>query len=201
MKYLKMLGLAAVSAMALLAVVGASSASATTLETVGGATTNTAVTLTASLEPTTTLKLKDTTGLELNTCTGGHVKGTTTKFTNPVTGPVEELTFTGCSHNVTIDNTGKLYVEQDLATTHGKVYSEEAEVTSFSTIFNEYLNCKTGVGTLLGTLTAASADTTHATLKVNASLDCFRTSNGATFTAKWEGAYEVTTPTGLGVSA
>jgi hypothetical protein len=194
MKYLKMLGLAVVSAMAMMAVT-AGTASATTLE-VSGVTKNSRVDISASLVGEVSLPLTSTSGGTLfNTCTGSTVGGyTTSPYTGTtVTGHITTLTFTGCKNPVTVHKMGTLHIEHIKNTTNGTLRSSGAEVTSYSTIFGTYLNCKTGEGTHLGTLTGVKEG--HALMHVNAALNCGITS------ALWAGTYTVTSPTGLGVSA
>ncbi|HEY5943448.1 MAG TPA: hypothetical protein VIT89_11400, partial [Solirubrobacterales bacterium] len=161
MKYLKMLGLAAVAAMALTAFT-AGSASATTLE-VSGVTQNKAVTLEATLKTGTSAILSRTDGSLANTCTGSTVKGTTvTPFTGAtVTGPISTLDFGPCERPVTVHKAGTLHVAHIAGTTDGTVTSSGAEVTVGS-IFGT-LNCKTGGGVDLGTLTGVDGSpSTHA---------------------------------------
>jgi hypothetical protein len=192
MKYLKMLGLAAVAAMALMAF-AAGTASATTLE-VNGVTQNKAVALSASIEPGTSAVLSRTDGSLANTCTTSNVAGTTSVFTGTkVTGALSTLTFESCTRPVTVHQKGQLYVEHEAGTTHGTVFSENAEVTvgtPFGTV-----NCKTGAGTDVGTLTGVASGS--ATMHINAVLNC----GFLLPSASWKGAYTVTSPSGLGVSA
>jgi hypothetical protein len=195
MKYVKMLGIAAMSAMAMMAV-SAGTAAATTLE-VNGSTTNHRVDISASLAAGASLPLTSTSGGTLfNTCTESTVGGhTTSPYTGTaVKGPITTLTFTGCKNNVTPHLYGTLTIEHIKGTTNGTLRSTGAEVTSYSTIFGTYLNCKTGEGTHLGTLAGAGTGK-HASMHVNAALNCGITS------ALWSGTYTVTSPTGLGVSA
>jgi hypothetical protein len=203
MKYLKMLGLTALSALALMAV-AAGSASATTLE-VGGVTQNKSVTLEASLKAGTTLILKNTSGSSENTCTKATLSGSTVSpYTGAtVTGPVSALQFgedangKGCTSPVTVHEKGTLHVSH-AGTTNGTLTSSGAVVTSYSSAFGVYLTCKTGTGTHLGTLTGVKEGS--ATAHINAVLNC----GFFVPSAKWEGTYVVTKPTekeGLGVSA
>jgi hypothetical protein len=203
MKYLKMLGLAAVAAMALTAVT-AGSASATTLE-VTGVTQNKSVSITASIAAGGTVRLSSF-GVTVNTCNQSHVAGHTTTaggsqgtekagFTGTrVGGPITSLSFSGCISPVTVHKGGGLAVEHIAGTTNGKVFSHGAEVTVFSVIHNTYINCLTGAGTLIGTITGVKHG--HATMHINATLNCAPHVSSA----KWEGTYTVTTE-GLGVSA
>jgi hypothetical protein len=196
MKYVKMLGLAAVAAMAFMAF-AAGSASATTLE-VNGTTQNSAITLTASLEPGSTATLRDTDNLTQDTCTESHVHGTTVApFTGTsVGGPIEELSFGGCTHTTHVLKKGSLSVSHITGTTDGTVTSTGAEVTVQSTIFSISIICKTGAGVDIGTLTGKT-NNEHATMDIDAVVNC----GFFVPTAKWEGEYLITKPTGLGVSA
>jgi len=196
MKYLKMLGLTAIAAMALMAVV-AGSASATTLE-IGGVTQNKAVTIEASLASGTSAILRDKNGTTNDTCTGSSVKGTTSVFTGAtVSGPIakkEDLSFSGCSHTTDVLAGGSLTVAWTSGT-NGTVSSSGAEVTVKSTVFGVSAICKTGAGTTIGTLTGVSSG--NATMHINATtLDC-----GALGTSSWTGTYAVTSPQGLGVES
>jgi len=190
MKYIKMLGLAAVAAMALTAFTAAS-ASATTLE-VKGEKQNGSVTLSSSLKAGTSAILKDTFGFSSNTCKASSVGGSTTTTTGTtVTGPAEGLSFGECARSVTVHTGGVLHVSHITGTTDGTVTSSEAKVTTGSPFGT--LTCETGAGKHLGTLTGSAAG--HATLVINAQLTC------SGISSKWEAEYTVTSPTGLGVVA
>ncbi len=191
MKYLKMLGLAAVAAMAMTAFT-AGSASATTLE-IGGVTQNGSVAISASLEGGTSAVLSRTDGSLANTCTKSTVKGSTETVTGAtVTGAIakNDLTFTSCTRPVEVHKGGTLHVAHTSGT-NGTVTSSGAEVT-VSSIFGT-LNCKTGEGAHLGTLTGVKEG--HATMDISAVLNC-----GIVPSATWNGTYTVTSPTGLGVT-
>jgi hypothetical protein len=190
MKYLKMLGLAAVAAMAMAAFT-AGSASATTLE-VGGKTTNASVLIKSSLKAGTSAVLRDTFGVSQNTCTVSEVEGdTNSPFTGAtVTGAVDKLTFSSCDKPVTVHSRGTLHISHVAGTTNGTVTSSGAQVTATGPF--GYLNCVTGAGTHLGTLTGKAAGS--AELAINATLNCG-------ISAKWVATYVVNSPSGLGVSA
>jgi hypothetical protein len=193
MKYLKMIGLAAIAAAVLMAIVGASAASATTLE-VEGVTKNASVSIVASLTPGTSALLKDSAGTTTDTCTTSEVKGATeSPFTGStyVGGIVSSLTFGNCSHTTTVLKPGKLDIDWD-GGTNGTVISTEAEVTVVSTAFGISAVCKTGAGTDIGTLTGVK--TGHALMHINGKISC-----GILGTSTWTGSYTVTSPTGLGV--
>jgi hypothetical protein len=193
MKLTKILGVLAVAAMALMAF--ASTASATTLE-VNGVKQTGAVTIKSSLKTGTSALLKDTGGFFANTCTVSTVEGKTTTFTGTtVGGPISSLTFSKCTEEpVVVDAPGSLTVENIAGTTNGTVRSIGAKVTSPSPF--GALTCVTAAspGTDIGILTGTSP---HATMDINAVLNCgfFLPS------AKWEGTYTVTSPTGLAVTS
>jgi hypothetical protein len=204
MKYVKMLGLAAVAAAALMAF--AASASATTLE-IGGVTQNKAVKIVATLSSGTSAILKDEFGTTTDTCTTSNVEGETseTKDANEtitpkvftggtmVGGTVSKLTFENCTHETKVDANGKLWVDWTSGT-NGDVYSSGAEVTVFSTFFGAIANCKTGASTKIGTL--AGVKTGKAKMTISAKVPC-----GILGTATWTGEYTVTSPEGLGVES
>ena len=190
MKYLKMLGLAAVAAMALTAFT-AGSASATTLE-VGGVAKSSSVSITASLASGSSAVLRTTGGLFANTCSESHAAGATVSpFSNKdLYGPLSALSFKTCTEgDPTVDAAGGLTIEW-IKDTEGTVYSSEAQVTVPSPFGT--LNCKTGTHTHIGTFTGSAAG--HATLDINGVINC-----GIVPSALWVGTYTVTSPTGLGV--
>jgi hypothetical protein len=192
MKYIKMLGLAVVAAMALMAV-AAGSASATTLE-VGGVTQTASVTLEASLKSGSSAVLRDTANSTVDTCTTSTVTGKTeSPFTGTTVGGKATVDFKNCTHTTTVDAGGTLTVEH-AGGTNGTVRSSGASVTVQSTAFGATLNCTTN-NTHLGVLGGVKEG--HASLKVNALVNC----GFLVPSAKWEAEYTVTKPTGLGVVA
>jgi hypothetical protein len=195
MKYLKMLGLAAMAAMALTALLGAGSASATTHEKTG-VPQNGPVTIEASIKAGGSAILRDTENRSVDTCTGSTVKGTTVApySGTSVGGPVSSLTFTGCTHTTHVVAPGNLSISHITGTTNGTVTSSGAEVQVQSTAFGVTLTCKTGTGTDIGTLTGVKHG--QATMHINGIVNC----GFFVPTAKWEGTYTVTTE-GIGVSA
>jgi hypothetical protein len=191
MRYLKMLGIAAMAAMALTAVAGAGTASAETLwtTTADGSldTLKVGSELNASLEAGTSAVLKDSSNTTIDTCTSSTVKGKIESNGTPASGKISSLTFGGCSHTTKVLTPGSLTI-----TSSGAVTSAGAEVTVVSTVFGISCIAKTGSGTSIGTLKDAPSSTGHATMTINASLPM-----GACGTATWTGAYTVTSPTGL----
>jgi len=195
MNYLKMLGMAAVAAMALMAVVGAGTASATTLE-VGTVAQNASVVIEATVKSGTSSILKDEAGTTTDTCTTSVVKGKTENiFTGAATvgGKLSSLTFSNCTHTTTVIAPGSLTVAWTSGT-NGTVKSSAAEVTVVSTFFGASAICKTGGGTEIGTLTGIANTKEHATIDINGTINC-----GILGNATWTGTYTVTNPTGLGV--
>ena len=201
MNVFKMLGIAAVAAMSFMAFT-AGSASATTLE-VGGVTQNNSVFVTASLTPGTKLVIGRTDGSLANECEGSHLQGTTTSpFTvaDPaeITASVESLAFTSCTRALAVHKPGVLHISHDPGTTNGTVASSGAEWTAGSPFGT--LNCKTGAGADLGTLTGATTASNpgkHATIDINAVINC----GFLVPSAFYKGTYTLTSPTELGVSA
>jgi hypothetical protein len=195
MRYLKTAGLSATT-MALIVIAGASSASATTLE-VAGVTQNRSVTIAASLAPGTSTIFKTTTGESVVTCMSSQVGGSTASpFTGAsVTSALSILSFTVCTHPVTVHQRGTLHVEHVAGTTNGTVTWSGGEITVWSTLIGGYVTCRFGTRTHIGTLTGVASG--HGTLHVNAVVACpfFYPS------MQWQGTYSVTSPTGLGVSA
>ncbi|HYQ79564.1 MAG TPA: hypothetical protein VEP91_10700 [Solirubrobacterales bacterium] len=191
MKYLKMLGLAAVAAMALMAVT-AGGASATTLE-VGGTVQSGAVTISASAESSITLA--DTENTQANTCSESSVHGSTTVFSGTkVTGPLSELSFKKCTREeVVVTSPGQLFIEWESGTTSGWVYSENADV-DVPTAFGFSVTCTTPAsGTTIGTLTGSASG--KATMSIAAVLSC----GPLLPSASWKGSYWITSPEKLGV--
>jgi hypothetical protein len=165
----------------------------TTLE-VGGTSIDEEVEITSSLQSGSSTVLSRTDGTFANTCTESHASGNTESpySGSKVTGPFSSLSFSGCTRSVTVHKAGKLYVTHIAGTTDGTVFSEEAEVTSGSPF--GVLNCKTNAGTDMGRLTGGKEG--HATVHINAVINC----GFLVPSAKWEGTYTVTSPTGLGVT-
>jgi hypothetical protein len=110
MKHVKLPGLIAVAAMALMALLGVGTASATVLcktATGGlecGESWKYSGTTKGSLKPETTAIMKSTGGTTENTCTGGSAEGTASAggATSTVTGNTSGLTLSGCTS--TADN-------------------------------------------------------------------------------------------------
>lgn len=192
MSCFKKLGLAGLILMAVMAWAGVGAATATTLE-IGTAKQNNAVTVKASLAAGSSTLFKSLWTGTINTCTGSEMTAKTegTFTASVIGGKVSKLTFFNCTHTTKVLSPGNLSIAWT-AGTNGSVSSSGAEITMFSTIWGVSLVCRTLAGTKIGTLTGSSSG--HATLDINALLDC-----GIESEVAWTGTYSVTAPTGLGV--
>jgi hypothetical protein len=209
MKYVKILGLAAVAAMALMAFLGASSASATVLcttpnETEGCTMPYPAGTeIHASLKAGTSAELTDTSGEILeDTCTASTVKGTTGNggsSSTTVSGTTSVLTFgvagtTPCKNTTTVLNgVGNLEIHWISGTDNGTLTASGFEVT-----VNAGISCIYGASTGidLGKVTGgapATMDVEAVVKKVGGSFLC-------PSDALWNATYVVTSPHALYVS-
>lgn len=200
MKYIKMLGLAAVAAAALMAFVGASTASATILTGEGGTKLGENTEIHAVNEGNVVL----TTEFLNITCSSSTVAGKTTNAGGgsgvAVTGNVETLTFTSCNCPVTVLKRGTLAVNWTSGS-NGSVTSSGAEVTvNCSTIFGTVHCIYTTNNTSLGTVTGSATTGKTATMDI-ASADIPRetTSSLCDKTANWDAKYEVTAPDVLNI--
>ena len=202
MKYLKMLGIAAIAAAGFMAFVGAGSASATVLCT----TTDTpkcsmpyleGETLHATLKTGTSAKL--TRGSEvIATCTESTVHGTLEAWESSpdptyqrilnTTGSAG-LSWGGCNQTTHTINSGTLYIDYISGTHDGTVTGKLAQVTV--NIFG--VSCTYGAaegGTHLGTLTGGTApilNISTTVVKVAGGFLCPATSG-------WDAEYEITSP-------
>ncbi|MDQ2629688.1 MAG: hypothetical protein M3Y75_01750 [Actinomycetota bacterium] len=166
---------------------------ATTLE-IGGVKQGGEIKVNASLKSSASSTLARTDGSLANICIEAGVIGETiSPYTGEmVTAPLGSLSFSSCTRPVTVHKAGTLHVQRIAGTTNGTVSSSDAEVTVESPF--GALNCKTGTGTDLGTLTGSKEG--HATIDVDAVLDC----GFAVPSATWKATYTVTSPTGLGIT-
>jgi hypothetical protein len=162
MKHLKMLGLAAVAATALMAFAGASSASATVL-----CKTNTnpcsskwavGTELEFSLKKGTSATWKGTNGETLKTCTGAKLRAEITNAgsaTETVKAKVVEDSWTSCTVPTLTLQLGELEIHSITGSTNGTLTLKGAEFTTQDPLFGD---CRYGTaagGTDLGTLTSS----------------------------------------------
>ncbi len=224
MKYVKMLGLAAVAAAALMAFVGAGTASATVLcatePVANGAGTEHATcpegwaygagtVIHAVLDPEQHATLTDGEGNKIITCKKSTVKGKTTNegtATETPDGPIEVLTFEECTSPF-LGNTactvktlkgGELEVHWDIDTVNGTLTSRNAEVTTnCNSIFGTIHCIFTTVNTDVGTLTGGNPATLDAESNKISQVATNALCPGE---ARWDAKYEVTEPKPLYVA-
>jgi hypothetical protein len=192
MKHLKMLGLAAIAALGLLAFVGAGTASATTLfkdaaktEAYGAGTE-----IKSTLAPGTSALLKSG-SVTIATCTESSVAGTTANATGvTVGGEITSLTWGGCSQTTHTLANGSLSIDSEGNVT-GKGNSVTLGVFGTSCVYG------TGEGVKLGTLTGGSP----AVLKINAQIPRIAGGFLCPSPGTWTAEYIVTSPSPLYVGA
>ncbi|HEY6729776.1 MAG TPA: hypothetical protein VI039_02000 [Solirubrobacterales bacterium] len=194
MKYAKMLGLLAVAAAALMAFAGTASA--------------TQVTSPSGTLYTGALTATNVGGLTLHgvadvTCNNSTVSGSIESHGASVTAKGKigtgNLTFTNCNQHVKVLAEGSLEAHASGGAGGGTLTSSGAEVTvEFTTIFGN-VHCVFGTSnTLVGNVTAATENGTHATLDIDSSPIPVKSGSflcGSS--AEWTGNYKVTSPTGL----
>ncbi len=195
MKYMKMIGLAAVAAAALTAFVGVGTAAATTLTNEAGEVVKTGSTIDFSIPSGKSAILTETGGEPLDTCTTSTVSGKTSNeggTGEAVKGNVETLTWGGCAFPTKTITVSGLQVN---GTASGNVSATGTfEVTINTVLFG---TCIYGVtnGTSVGTLA-------NGTFSANAVAEKF---SGSTLacptTSLWTGTYTATEPKGLKVDA
>jgi hypothetical protein len=206
MKYVKMLGLAAVAAAALMAFVGASTASATVLCKSAGGTTcpaGEAYGANTTIHAVNTGTVKLDTSFKTIECTGSTVQGETENegsATETVKGKTGgTLTFTGCNCTVTVLNAGTLEIHWIEGGSNGTVTSSGSETTtSCKTIFGTVHCIYVTNGTHVGTLTGGNPATLSASATIP--VDAEHSNGLCPQESKWTANYEVTSPTPLFVT-
>jgi hypothetical protein len=215
MKYLKMLGLAAVAAMAVMAFIGAASASATVLcenTPAAGTDCNNPVKINTSIdfsvENGTSAILTGPFGEIIDTCTGSTAKGPVTdpgSTTTTVKGSLEAaaggaLTFTGCTKTTTVITGGTIEVHHITGTDNGTVTSSGATVIIHNTLFGEcaYKTSNTDIGTITGRTSTGA----QPTFDIKGTIPAEKSNSGVTCpNGVWEGSYEYTNTTLFDVAA
>ena len=193
MKYVKMLGLAAVAAMALMAFVGAGSASATVLCKVTATPCGAAnhVSGTNLTFHSTHVELRSTGGVFQSTCKKSTVSGpsTTGGSASTVTGTVAkaDLTWGECSEPVETIEGGSLEVHHIAKTDNGTVTASGFKVKVTIGVTCYY---SAGAATDLGTVTGGASPTLHINAVVNEVTPSFFCPDDAV----WTGSYVSTTP-------
>jgi hypothetical protein len=183
MKYVKMLGLLAVAAAALMAFAG--TASATTVTSPAGTlyTSNIAATAGATelVGSFTTVK-----------CSSSSVSGSVKTHGAGVTaeGPISALSFSGCNFPVTVKKEGTL-IAHATSGGNGTLTSSGAEVIVHTSVGEcVFTTSSTDIGTLKGGTPAKLEIASAAINRTGGSFLC-----GST--AKWSGTYTVNTPGSL----
>lgn len=188
MKYVKILGLAAVAAMALMAFVGAGSASATTLSsTNGNLPKGTVIHATLTKGSTAILESGSTV---LDTCTESTIKGTTSNETGPsVEGPIEVLSWGGCTHTTDTVAGGNLAITWTSGT-NGTLAGKGSKVT-VSTIFGSCTYGTSETGTTLGEVKGGNP----ATIAISTTVPLIEGGFSCPSTSTWTANYTVTSAT------
>jgi len=195
MKHTKILGLSAVAAMALMALVGATTASATALysgTTKLGAGTTTKWSLAASL-------IKESGSTTLETCTGSAIIWNTSNAgsaTETVKGNISSFAWTGCTNETITLANGTLEIHWIPGTINGTVTGTGSKVT-VNGIFGVscvYGTNNTTLGTLVGSTTGA------ATLAISTEVPLIEGGFLCPNPARWTANYTITSPTPLHVT-
>ena len=197
MKYLKMVGLAAVAAAALMAFIGVGSASAAVLcKTATNPCTSkwtVGTKLEFSLKSGTSAIWKGTFGETLKTCTNAKLSGEITNAgsgTEPVKLKVTEDSWTSCSVATVTLKLGEIEIKNITATTNGTVILKGAQFTTNDPFFGDCVYGTAAEGTDLGTLTSSS--TGDSVIDVNALL---LPSGGACCPdVVWQESFTITSP-------
>jgi len=202
MKYVKMLGLAAVAAAALMAFVGASTASATVLCKTAGTSEGTTCPANQAYPAGTSIHAVNSGITKLTTeflnieCEESTVEGSTNNegsATETVTGAISILTFSKCNCEVVVLKKGTLEVHWTANTNNGTLTSSGAEVTAQCTVpLIGKVHCIYATSaTNLGTATGGA----EATMDISsADIPRLATSSLCDKTANWDATYKVTSP-------
>jgi hypothetical protein len=211
MKYLKALGLAAVLAMVLAAILGAGTASATKLCSTTadpcpepGESWPSGKVILFSLVPGGSAKLTNTAGETIDTCTGSQVEGSMNNAgggsaTETVKGNITTLDWEKCEFTTTTISLGALEIHKIAGTSNGTLTSTKNSVTgkitevTINTIF--FGSCVYGVtaGVSVGDLTEGKGS--GAIFHANAVIHKLSGSGIACpETAKWVATYQLTSP-------
>jgi hypothetical protein len=198
MKYVKMLGLAALAAMAVMALVGAGTASAT--ELYSGATTLKAGTEVDASVTGSSFKMSTTENAVLDECAGGTIKGKTSNngsSTETVKGSVAkvDLTWSSCTRPTETLAGGTLEIHYTSGL-NGTVTASGLEITINTIPFGTCTYITTS-GTSLGSLTGST--TSNAVLHINTTAT-LKSGPACPADARWIATYTVTSPKPLHVT-
>jgi hypothetical protein len=196
MKYLKMLGLAAVAAAALMAFAGAGTASADEICTVstnpcpaGSKITEIHASLVGSA------KLEDTAGNTLDTCTTGTVKITAlTSGATSVTGTIEKANLTwgekGTTCTFPTTTIGNGSTEATEASGGGSTLTAKSSEVTINTVLFGTCIYGAGTGTHLGSVPNGGSE-----LSINAVINKISGGASCPATTKWNAKYKITNHT------
>jgi hypothetical protein len=191
MKYVKILGLAAMALTALMAMAG--TASATTLTSPTGSSYTSKIVAVSS-----NAKLTGAFGsFGAIECSESTVEGTVESHGTGLTvkGKITKLTFTTCKGGEVTDpvaQPGTLELHSTGKTNEGTLTSLNAAVIVHNTILGTCTFTTASTGTDIGTIIGSATDTSHAVFNISASIPSDRCGNGT-----WEGTYTVTSPVPL----
>lgn len=191
MKYLKMLGLAAFAAMALMAF-GAGTASATKLCTDSACATvyPTGTEISSSLKTSSTARLTSG-GSTIDTCSSSTVTGTTTnKEGATVAGSISSLTWGSCTVTTDTVANGSLEIEKTGAN-EGKAIGKGWEVTTST--FGTSCTFGPGTGTVLSTIKGG----VEPVMVINSTVSKTAGNFLCPGTTGWDAEYVVTSPHAL----
>jgi hypothetical protein len=216
MKYLKILGLAAVAATALMAFVGASSASATvfckTQPTTGGSgTTGTtcpagwAYTAGTRNHEVNVGKVTLTTAFKNIECKKSTIEGEIENegsATETPSGPVRSLTFEECNCEVKVLRNGTQEFHWIADTFNATLTADGTETTaSCTSIFGTEHCIYVTSHSDLGSITASENATTAAVAHIETTIPVLETDSLCAEQSGWKGTYEVTSPKPLWFAA
>jgi hypothetical protein len=198
MKHVKILGLAAAAAIAVMAFLGVGSASATVLCKTNSTPCpvewhyNTGTTISASLESGTITTFTTTGGIHEDECTGSTVEGPTANTgggseTVKASVAANKLTFSNCTVKTEVMEGGELEIHHITGSMNGTLTAAEFEIT-----INLGVSCvyTAGTSTDLGTVTGGSM----ATIDISTILSKKTGSFICPSTIIWAAAYTVTSP-------
>ena len=186
MKYIKMLGLLAVAAAALMAFAGSASATE----------------ITSSTGKTPTIKATSTnTALDgaFTTVTCGHSEvggtveahGAPNDAKTPATGKITTLDFTLCNYPVTVVNNGTLSVTGTTPTGNGTLTSNGAKVAIHTSVGTCVF---TTSNTHIGTVTGSNNTGGHAVLDITGKIPRTEGNFLCGSSGQWTGSYTITHP-------
>jgi hypothetical protein len=208
MKHLKMLGVAAVAAMALMVFVGMGTASATVLCKTPGTGTTTGTTCPSGwaygsgqeIHAVNVGNLTLDAKFKNITCTSSTIKATTgSEEGTPLTGPEGTLILGGCNCTFTVLRAGTQAIEWISGTHNGTVTSSGTEMTTVCTVLGLGVHCTyVTSNTHIGTLTGGNDPTLTASAHIP--VDELNSDGVCPEESTWTATYTVTTPQPLYVA-